>query len=296
MMKIVLLGKNGQVGWELQRALLPLGQLISLDRHNGGDLANPEELTKTIRTIKPDVIVNAAAYTAVDKAEEDIALATIINAEAPALLATECASSGSLLIHYSTDYVFDGSGNTPRLESDVTAPLNCYGRTKLTGEQAIQASGCQHLIFRTSWVYGKSGNNFIKTIMRLAREKEMLSVIDDQIGAPTGADLLADITAHIIRSSVQNSHQSGIYHLTASGETSWYNYACYLVETARELGELLNVKAVNPIPSCDYKTAALRPLNSRMDTSKLSNQYSLHLPHWHVGVARILREILGKNS
>lgn len=298
-MKILLLGKNGQVGWELQRSLAPLGELIALDRNgaNGlcGDLADLESLRRTICSLQPDVIVNAAAYTAVDKAESERAQAQLINAQAPQLLAEEMRRLGGCLVHYSTDYVFDGSGNTPWREADEVAPLNQYGQSKLEGEQAIQAAGCKHLIFRTSWVYGAHGNNFAKTMLRLARERKQLNVIDDQIGAPTGAELLADITAHALRSTIDAPRLTGIYHLAAAGETSWYDYACFVIEQARSNGEVLALQSIEPTPSTAYPTLARRPHNSRLDTHKLREHFALHLPNWQDGVSRMLKDVTGNH-
>lgn len=296
-MKILLLGKNGQVGWELQRALAPLGDVIALDRNGGagelcGDLSDLEGLARTVRAVAPDVIVNAAAWTAVDKAETEQQMARRINAEAPAVLAREAAALGAWLVHYSTDYVFDGSGNTPWAETDAMAPLNVYGQTKREGEQAIVASGCKHLIFRTSWVYAARGANFAKTMLRLAREREALDVIDDQTGAPTGADLLADVTAHAIRAATPAL--SGIYHLAPQGEVTWWGYASFVIEQARSMGEVLKVATVSPIPSSAYPTPAKRPHNSRLATQKLQSAFGLRLPPWQDGVRRMLTEILGK--
>ncbi|WP_058534423.1 dTDP-4-dehydrorhamnose reductase [Legionella saoudiensis] len=297
-MRILLLGKNGQLGWELQRALSPLGELIALDRNNAaplcGDLTKPELLARTIRHLAPDVIVNAAAYTAVDKAESEPELAMLVNATATEVLATEATALDAWLIHYSTDYVFDGSGSKFWQETDPVAPLNCYGKSKLTGEQAIQASGCKHLIFRTSWVYAARGANFAKTILRLARERQELRIINDQIGVPTGADLLADITAHTLRMVVQNPLLKGVYHLAPRGETSWYDYAKFLVDEITNAGEQLLVEQIIPISSEAYPTPAKRPLNSRLNTTKLIDAFSIYLPDWELGVSRMIKEILGK--
>lgn len=299
-MKILLLGKNGQVGWELQRSLAPLGELVSLDRRSPaglcGDLGDAPALVSTIRQLSPDVIVNAAAYTAVDKAESEPAAAHAINAEGPAVLARAAAESGALLVHYSTDYVFDGSGQTPWKEDDRTNPLSVYGRTKLEGEQKIRESGCAHLIFRTSWVYAARGGNFAKTMLRLARERESLSVIDDQIGAPTGADLIADVTAHAIVHTRAAPGLTGTYHLVSAGETSWHAYARFVLERAALAGAELKARpeAVAPIPSSAYKTAAQRPLNSRLDTGLLRRSFDLSLPAWQTGIDRMLTEILEK--
>ena len=295
-MKILLLGKNGQVGWELQRALAPLGAMVALDRAGAdglrGDLEDLDGLARTVRKLAPNVIVNAAAYTAVDKAETDVARAQCINAEAPGVLAAAAAEVGALLVHYSTDYVFDGSGDNPWREDSPTGPLSVYGRTKLAGEDAIRASGCRHLIFRTSWVHAARGGNFARTMLRLAAERERLTVIADQIGAPTGADLIADVSAHAIRASLAAPALSGTYHLVADGETSWHGYARFVIETARELGVSLKVEEIAPIATRDYPTAAARPLNSRLDTQRLRSAFGLHLPDWRDGVARMLREIL----
>ena len=294
-MKILLLGKNGQVGWELQRSLAPLGDVVALDRQGSdglcGDLADLDGLRNTIRQVRPDVLVNAAAYTAVDKAESDVLTAGLINAQAPGLMAQELHALGGWLVHFSTDYVFDGSGSTAWCETDRTAPLNQYGLSKLRGEQAIQASGCQHLIFRTSWVYAARGNNFARTMLRLAAERERLSVIDDQIGAPTGAELLADVSAHAIRQAVLQPGLGGLYHLAAAGETSWCGYARHVIDQARRGGAALAVQAIEPIPSSAYPVAATRPKNSRLDTGKLSRSFNLHLPDWKSGVSRMLMEI-----
>jgi len=236
-MKILLLGKNGQVGRELQRSLSLLGELVALDRHSEpcGELSQPERLADTVRALRPNVIVNAAAHTAVDKAESEVDLARTLNAIAPMALAQTAAEIGAWLVHYSTDYVFDGSGDVAWQESDITGPLGVYGHTKIEGEKAIVASGCRHLIFRTSWVYAARGGNFAKTMLRLAQERDRLTVIDDQYGAPTGADLIADVTAHAIRAATQKPELSGLYHLVAGGETSWHGYADHVIAHARHL-------------------------------------------------------------
>ncbi|WP_406226927.1 dTDP-4-dehydrorhamnose reductase [Pseudomonas siliginis] len=297
-MKILLLGKNGQVGWELQRSLAPLGELVALDRHlvDGlcGDLSNLESLRATIRQIKPDVIVNAAAYTAVDKAESETELADRVNGLASGVMAEEAAASGAWLVHYSTDYVFSGQGVTPWQEMDAVAPVNHYGSSKLAGEYAIIASGCKHLIFRTSWVYGARGNNFAKTMLRLAKNRETLNVIADQIGAPTGADLIADVSALAIQRVISRPELAGLYHLAAAGEVSWHGYASHVIDFAKAQGEELAVTAVNPIETTAYPTPARRPLNSRLNTQKLRDNFSLHLPDWQSGVTRMLREVLNK--
>jgi dTDP-4-dehydrorhamnose reductase len=296
-MKILLFGKNGQLGWELQRSLAPLGELIALDRKGAnalcGDLADLDGLRRTIRSLQPDVIVNAAAYTAVDKAESEVQQACLINALAPKLLAEEMHRLGGWLVHYSTDYVFDGSGQEPWQEEQPTDPLNVYGQTKLEGEQAIQHSGCQHLIFRTSWVYAARGNNFAKTMLRLAAEREQLKVIDDQTGAPTGAELIADITTHALRIAHKQPEVSGLYHLAAAGEVSWHGYASFVIEQARQAGKKLAVQQIGAIPTTEYPTPARRPLNSRLDCQKLRNTFGLQLPEWQNGVMRMLMETQG---
>ena len=299
-MKILLFGKGGQVGWELQRSLAPLGQVVALDSQSKemcGNFTDLDGTAATIRQVQPDVIVNAAAYTAVDKAESESELAHRINAEAPATLAREAKAINAMLVHYSTDYVFDGSGHRPWREDDETAPLNVYGATKLAGEEAILVSGCQHLIFRTSWVYAARGGNFAKTMLRLARERDRLTVIHDQTGAPTGADLLADVTAHAIRAAQKDSVLCGLYHLVASGQTTWYDYARLIIEVARKSGAEIKVapESIDPVSSAAFPTSAKRPSNSRMATDKLCWAFDLTLPAWQVGVERMLAEILEGN-
>jgi dTDP-4-dehydrorhamnose reductase len=297
-MKILLLGKNGQVGWELQRSLAPLGELIACDFDDPApltaDFTQPESLAPLLRAVRPDVIVNAAAHTAVDRCESEPELARALNAIAPAVLAREAAALGALLVHYSTDYVFDGSGNMPRDEQSPTGPLSVYGHTKLEGEQLVAGSGCRHLILRTSWVYSARGGNFARTMLRLAAERDALQVIDDQIGAPTGAELLADVSAHAIRAVRADPARCGLYHCTAAGETSWYGYARFVIERARAFGHVLKVApdAVYPVATRDYPTAAVRPLNSRLDTRLLQQTFGLVLPPWQLGVERMLGEVL----
>lgn len=296
-MNILLFGKNGQVGWELQRSLAPLGELTALDRHSQthcGDLTNLAGISKTVQDLQPDVIVNAAAYTAVDKAETETESALLINTEAPAVLAQAAKACGAWLVHYSTDYVFDGSGDQPWSEDDTVNPLSVYGKTKLDGEAAIQNSACLHLIFRTSWVYAARGNNFAKTMLRLAQEREQLSVINDQIGAPTGAELLADVTAHAIQRAIKQPDLSGLYHLVADGDTSWFDYAAYVLDFARQSGMQLKLpqNALQAIPTTQYPTPAKRPLNSRLNTDKLKATFGLQLPFWQKGVERMLLEYL----
>lgn len=296
-MKILLLGKNGQVGWELQRSLAPLGEVIALDSRSSdycGDLNNLAGINETVRALQPQAIVNAAAYTAVDKAQSEPSLAYAVNALAVGALAQAAQLCGATLVHYSTDYVFDGSGTTPWTETDQTAPLNVYGSTKLTGEQLI-INGCtQYLIFRTSWVYAARGGNFAKTMLRLARERDTLTVIDDQFGAPTGAELLADVTAHALRMVLDRPDLTGTYHLAAAGETTWYDYARFVLTQAENAGVALKAKAENitPVPSSTFPTPAIRPHNSRLNTHKLCAAFNMTLPHWQQGVARMLTEIL----
>lgn len=301
-MRILLLGKNGQVGWELQRALGILGEVVALDRHRvdtaygelAGDLSDLESLRATIRAVAPQVIVNAAAYTAVDKAESERELAHTVNALASEVMAQEAKRLDAWLVHYSTDYVFDGSGQSEWTETDTVAPVNYYGATKLEGEQLIQASGCKHLIFRTSWVYAARGNNFAKTMLRLAKDREELSVIADQTGVPTGADLLADVAVAALQQALRNPQLAGIYHLAPAGETTWHAYASYVIDFARSQGEMLKVTSVKPINTSEYPTPAKRPSNSRLSTAKLRNSFSLHLPDWQSGVTRMLMEALNK--
>jgi len=299
-MKILLLGKHGQVGWELQRALAPLGMLVALDRHGAdglcGDVSRLDELAQTIRTVAPDIIVNAAAYTAVDQAESDMEQVRLINEQAVSVMARETSLLGALLVHYSTDYVFDGSGHTAWREDAPTRPLSVYGQSKLAGEQAILRSGCRYLIFRTSWVYAAKGHNFVKSMLRLATEREHMSVVNDQWGAPTGAELIADISAHAIRDALKLPEREGLYHLTASGETTWHAYAHVIIDHARKLGWPIKVTELSPMPTADYPTAAQRPLNSRLDTSRLSSVFGLAMPHWSTGVIRVLDELLAGDA
>ena len=296
-MKILLFGKGGQLGWELQRSLAPLGELVALDFDHSGefcaDFTNLPGLVETVRRVAPQIIVNAAAHTAVDKAESEPDLARTINALAPAVLAEEAQTLGAWLVHYSTDYVFDGSGTRPWREDDATAPLNVYGRTKREGEAAV-ARCPRHLIFRTSWVYAARGANFAKTMLRLAQERERLTVIDDQWGAPTGADLLADVTAHAIRQLQRRPEDGGLYHCVAAGETTWHAYAKYVLEHAAQVQAAIEIKAkeIAPVPTSAFPTPAARPHNSRLDTARLRDTFGLTLPSWQQGVARMLTEIL----
>lgn len=296
-MKLLLLGKGGQVGWELQRSLALLGELVALDhesREFHADFSQPDRLVETVRAIRPDVIVNAAAHTAVDRAESEPELARKLNATAPSVLAQAASELGALMVHYSTDYVFDGSGERPWREDDATDPLSVYGKTKLEGEQLVVRNCPRHLIFRTSWVYAARGGNFAKTMLRLAKERDKLTVIDDQFGAPTGAELLADATAHAIRETLRDPGKVGLYHLVAGGVTTWNGYARFVLEQAHALGvELKAVPlAVEPVPTSAFPTPAKRPHNSRLDTSKFRKSFGLVLPSWEEGVARMLRETL----
>ncbi len=296
-MRILLLGANGQVGWELQRSLQALGEVVALDRHGrelAADFSQPDALAATVAAVRPGLIVNAAAHTAVDKAESEPALAQAINADAPGVLARAAAASGAWLVHYSTDYVFDGSGDQPRAEDAPTAPLSVYGRTKLEGERQIRASGCRHLILRTSWVHSARGGNFARTMLRLAATKTELNVIDDQVGAPTGADLLADLTALMARAARARPELAGTYHAVAAGATSWHGYARLVLDTARAAGVPLALPqgALHAIPTSAYPTPAPRPLNSRLATRKLREAFDVHLPDWDAGVRRMLAEIL----
>lgn len=293
-MNILLFGKTGQVGWELQRALAPLGNLVALDVHSTdycGDFSNPEGIAETVRRIRPDVIVNAAAHTAVDKAESEVALAELLNATSVEAIAKAAAEINAWVIHYSTDYVFPGSGETPWRETDATAPLNVYGATKLAGENALKTHCAKHLIFRTSWVYAGKGNNFAKTMLRLAKERTELSVINDQYGAPTGAELLADCTAHAIRVALKDPEVAGLYHLVAGGTTTWYDYASLVFDEARKAGIELKLNKLNAVPTSAYVTPAQRPGNSRMNTEKFQKNFDLLLPHWEKGVKRMLTEL-----
>lgn len=297
-MRILLFGKTGQLGWELQRSLAPVGELIALGTQDRpcADFTRPSDVAATVKALAPDVIVNAAAYTAVDKAESEPEVARSINAITPGLLAETAASLNAWLVHYSTDYVFNGQGRTAWREGDATGPLNEYGRSKLAGEDNIRASGCKHLIFRTSWVYAARGNNFAKTMLRLAQERDSLQVIDDQYGAPTGADLLADISAHALRAALNSPALAGTYHVAPLGETTWHGYAQHVFTQARAAGLSLKVAAdaVHAVPTSAFPTPAQRPANSRLNTHKLHKAFGLHLPQWQDGVNRMLAEILNK--
>jgi dTDP-4-dehydrorhamnose reductase len=300
-MKILLLGKDGQVGWELQRALAPLGELVAFDRHEA-DFTAPESLRSLVRTQRPDVIVNAAAYTAVDKAESDEAAARLVNAASPGVLAEEAAALGAWLVHYSTDYVFDGAKEGAWVETDATNPLSVYGRTKCEGEERIRASGARHLILRTSWVFAPRGGNFAKTMLRLAKERDALNVVADQHGAPTGAELLADVTALALhRISLLGADArtlSGTYHLAASGSTTWHAYAQHVLAQARGHGAVLKAgpEQVLPIAASAFPTPAVRPANSRLDSSKFCTSFGLVLPDWRVHVNRLIAELAAQGN
>jgi dTDP-4-dehydrorhamnose reductase len=304
-MKILLFGKNGQVGWELQRSLAPLGEVVALDFDSPdlcGDFTQLEGLARTVALVHPDVVVNAAAHTAVDKAQAEPSLARTLNALAPGVVAKAAADIGAWMLHYSTDYVFDGSGQQAWQESDPTGPLNVYGQTKLEGEQLVQAHCPHHLILRTSWVYAARGANFAKTMLRLGKERHQLQVIDDQFGAPTGAELLADVSAHLLRSvqarGPSRTDLAGLYHASAGGVTSWHGYASWVIQTALALGHELRVtpESVLPVPTSAFPSAARRPLNSRLDCSRLAQVFGLELPHWQAGVTRMLQEILSESG
>jgi dTDP-4-dehydrorhamnose reductase len=290
MLNLLLLGKNGQLGWELQRSLSALGTVTALG-HSEADFSQPETLAALVAQHQPQVIVNAAAYTAVDKAQSDAAIAHAVNATAPAALAQAAKASGALLVHYSTDYVFNGSGHLPWTETDATAPLNVYGASKLAGEQAIIDSACMHLIFRTSWVYAARGGNFAKTMLRLAQERDTLNVINDQYGAPTGADWLADMTAHAIIQACADPNKLGLYHAVAAGETTWHGYASEVIAQASKLGYVIKTTQINAVATTAFPTPAKRPGNSRLNTEKLQQTFGLICPSWVGGVQRMLNEL-----
>jgi dTDP-4-dehydrorhamnose reductase len=297
-MRLVLFGSLGQLGWELRRALAPLGEVtaLSTDSHNwSADFRRPDSLVNTLRGLQPDVVVNAAAYTAVDRAESEPAIAFAINSAAPGVLAREAAALGATLLHYSTDYVFDGGGDAPRDEDAPVAPINTYGHSKLAGEEAVRSSGCRHLILRTSWVYAARGSNFARTILRLAAERDTLRVVDDQIGAPTGAELLADLSAHALHALQREPALAGTYHVAPTGETSWHAYACRVLDAAAARGQPLKLgsRDIQAIATCNYPTPAARPLNSRLDCSRFGHAFNLKLPPWQQGVDRMLAELLG---
>ena len=296
-MKILLFGKNGQVGSALAPVLAARGEVIALGRDSlgglSGDLSEPRRIVETIRRVTPDLVVNAAAYTTVDRAEEESTLAHTINAEAPTAMARACRESGALLVHYSTDYVFGGGGTRPWREDDPVAPVNAYGRAKLAGEEGVIASGCRQLIFRTSWVYSAGGNNFLKTMLRLSAERDKLQVIDDQWGAPTGATLIAEVTAKAIDVASGSAAMHGIYHLAPAGETTWYRYARFLIQRARNVGwpVIVSPDDIVPIGTEAFSTPAKRPLNSRLDCHRLEQSLGMRMPDWREGVAAVVDEI-----
>ncbi|MDA9980721.1 dTDP-4-dehydrorhamnose reductase [Pelagibacterales bacterium] len=293
-MKILLTGKNGQVGFELYNSLSILGEVLVVGT-NDCDLSDTLAIRKLLQNYKPDIIVNAAAYTSVDKAEIEKLNAIAINENAPRVLAEEAERLGSLLIHFSTDYVFDGTKQGAYMEDDQTSPLSTYGSTKLAGEIAIQKNCKKHLIFRTSWVFGLHGNNFAKKILQIASKRDTLHVVNDQFGAPTSARLLANVTANLVQQYIQKSNgfPFGLYHLTASGKTNWYEYACYLIEKSRNIEKVINVNPVSiiPISSSEKTTGAKRPVNSILDTNKIQRVFSLSLPSWQEGLDHILSGI-----
>ena len=289
--KILLLGADGQVGWELQRSLLPLGQIVPVDRAQC-DLAQLDQVSSLLAQIKPELIVNAAAYTAVDQAEQEPEAARQLNSALPACLAEYARASGALLVDYSTDYVFDGGKSSPYLESDTPSAINVYGQSKQDGLQAIVDSGCRHLVLRVSWVYSKRGKNFLNTIMRLAGERDELSVVADQIGAPTPADLIADVTAHATRAILNGSARGGVYNLVPEGVTSWHGFAVEIVRLAHNAGYPLKLQPENirPITTAEYPTPAHRPANSRLDTGKLKDTFHINLPNWRTPLQRFINQ------
>lgn len=303
-MKILLLGKNGQVGWELQRALQPLGEVIALDRHINnqgycGDVSNFEQINQTIARIQPNIVINATAYTAVDKAESEQLQNDVINHLAVKNLAEQCQQIDALLVHYSTDYVFDGMGEKPWQEDDSTAPVNSYGQAKRDGEIAIEKTSVKFLNFRTSWVYASRGKNFIKTMLTLAKSKEQLTIINDQVGTPTSASLIADVTAQALRYYLLTNDKErmqllGHYHLVPTGATTWYEYAQFVFDLAKKQGETLTLKGVLPTTTDNYPTPAKRPLNSRLNNQKIQINFQLRLPDWQQGVEQAVAELLEK--
>jgi len=301
-MRILLIGKNGQVGWELQRSLPPLGEVVAFDFPDV-DLGNPKSLPAVVRYVKPQVIVNAAAYTAVDKAENEPELASCVNGDSVGVLAREAAENGAWMVHYSTDYVFDGTGTRPWTERDATNPVNAYGRSKLLGEQQLAASGCRHLLFRTSWVYAARGHNFVRTILKLAAERDSLRVIADQFGVPTPAELLADVTALAIRqvcaSGTTGESLAGPYHLVPRGETTWHGIAVAAVEAALVTGAALKLtpSSIAAIPASEYPLPAPRPANSRLSVDRVEEVFGIRCPDWRAHLARIVSELLkGSNA
>ena len=296
-MRILLTGKDGQIGWELQRTLAPLGEVVAFGR-NGLDLADLGALSSTVRALQPDVIVNAAAYTAVDQAQKEPELAMRLNAEAPGVLAREAARSGALLVHISTDYVFDGRKNSPYVEDDAVNPINSFGSSKLAGEAAVREAGGRHLILRTSWIYAARGKNFLRTILRLAHERDELRVVSDQIGAPTWSRLVAEAIAHLVAlTRTQHAGVPGTYHLTTGGETSWHGFAQEAITQATKLaGFKARVQTITPIPSSEYPLPAQRPLNSRLSNARLETAFALRLPDWQIALRLCLEEAAQASS
>lgn len=303
-MKILLLGKNGQVGWELQRALQPLGQVIALDRNINEqgdccDVSNFEQINQTIARTQPNIVINATAYTSVDKAESEQLQNDLINHLAVKNLAEQCKDINALLVHYSTDYVFDGTGDAPWQEDNSTAPVNSYGQAKRDGEIALEKTGVKFLNFRTSWVYASRGKNFIKTMLMLAKSKEQLTIINDQVGTPTSASLIADVTAQALRyyllaNDAEKIQLLGHYHLVPTGVTTWYEYAQFIFDLTKKQGETLMIKEVLPTTTDNYPTPAKRPLNSRLNNRKIQTNFQLHLPEWQQGVEQTVIELLEK--
>ncbi|MBM3341044.1 MAG: dTDP-4-dehydrorhamnose reductase [Betaproteobacteria bacterium] len=295
-MKLLVTGVNGQVGWELARSLMPLGEVIAIDRTRC-DFSRPETIAPLVRALHPDVIVNAAAYTAVDSAEKEEALATTVNGTAVGVLAEEARKISALLVHYSTDYVFDGTKSSPYVEEDTTNPLNAYGRSKLAGEAAIRAADCAHIILRTTWVYAARGQNFVKTILRLARERDELNIVADQFGAPTGARYIADATAHIVRQAEREraagAFSPGTFHCTMTGSTSWHGFAEAIIHEAARSGLLApaNLPKLNPIPASAYTLVTTRPANSRLDCNRLSDRFDIVMPDWRVVLVSMVDEL-----
>lgn len=296
MTRILLLGRTGQVGWELNRSLLPLGEVIAPSRAEA-DFSRPESLRQIVRNAGAEIVVNAAAYTAVDKAESEESLAHLVNADAPTVLAEEASRSNAILVHYSTDYIFDGTKPEPYVEDDKPNPINAYGRTKLAGEQNIQNVGCKHLIFRTSWVYSSRGQNFVKTILRLAQQRDELRIVADQVGAPTSARFIADVTSQILSKiqptdSLRAAEASGAYHLTPFSFTSWHGFANAVLEAEKSsLRNSINLRKLVPITTAEYPLPAPRPKNSRLNCDKLRTRFGIHLPHWEVVARLCLGEI-----
>jgi len=290
MQRILITGANGQVGWELQRSLAPLGKVSALD-HSGMDLSNADSIRNAVREAKPSIIVNAAAYTAVDKAESEPDLAMQVNGTAPGILAQEAKRIGALLVHYSTDYVFDGTKDKPYIEGDRSNPVSSYGRSKLAGEQAIHAIGAPHLIFRTSWIYASRGSNFVRTMLRLARERPELKIVNDQLGAPTWARSIADMAAQVLNNLERARENSGIYHFTAGGAVSWFGFAEAIFAEARSRISEFKAPALTPIPTSAYPLPARRPANSRLDTAKFTATFGVNPPRWDTALQECMKEI-----